>query len=113
MYTKVISYPLKLGPELLKGGVASDYDGQTFLRASLKLLSIKESLTAYGEMDVGIERLEVVIKLLESKGSSQGSLDKQVLCYKGKEKADEEGDGLIRINGFKPKKKKKKMPFFA
>jgi hypothetical protein len=30
------------------------------------------------------------------------------LGYKGKEKVDEEGDCLIWINGFKPKKEKEK-----
>jgi hypothetical protein len=57
--------------------VVSNCDGQTFLRASLELLSIKESLIALkGEVDVGIKRLEAVIKSFKSRGPSLSSLDK-------------------------------------
>ena len=109
-YTKLILYPLKPWPELLRGWVASNCDGQTSLRVSLELLSIKESLTTLkGEVDMGIERLEVVLKSLEPTRSSMNSMDKQALGCKGKDMVVEVGDGPLQTNGsygFKPKKNK-------
>ena len=73
--SKVILCSSKLGPKLLKGRVASDNDGHTFLSASLKLISIKESFKSLkSEVDVGIERIEAVIKSLEHRGPRLGSL---------------------------------------
>jgi hypothetical protein len=72
--SKAMSYTSKLGPELLKGQEAFDSDGQIFLSASLELLFIKESLKSLkGKVDVGIERIDAVIKSLKNRGPRLGS----------------------------------------
>jgi hypothetical protein len=99
-------YTTKLGTEQLKG-----WEGADKLKgrkgsdsASLELLNIKESLKRWkSEVDVGLERLEAVIKKLESGGLGLGFLSKQKSGLKGKEKMEVEGKGVKPVKSFKPK----------
>ena len=111
-------YATKLGTEHLKGWEGADmlkgWEGSD--SASLELLDIKESLKRWKkEVDVGLERLEAVIKKLECGGSGSGLPGQLILGPKGKEKMRTEGNGVRRSKKLKPKliigsKKKKLSP---
>jgi hypothetical protein len=111
-------YATKLGTEQLKGWEGADKlkGREGFDSASLELLNIKESLKRWkSEVDVGLERLEAVIKKLESDGLGLGFSGQQKSGLKGKEKMEVEGKDVRPVRSFKPKltlglKRKKPCP---
>ncbi|KAE8038388.1 hypothetical protein FH972_010907 [Carpinus fangiana] len=111
-------YATELGTEHLKGWERVDQlkrlEGSD--SASLELLKIKESLKRWkSEVDVGLERLEAVIKKLENGGLGLGFSGQLKSGLKGKEKMEAEGKGGRPVRSFKPKsslglKRKKPSP---
>ncbi|KAE8009113.1 hypothetical protein FH972_005567 [Carpinus fangiana] len=96
----------KIGQVLLKGREGPDKDGQLLLDARLELLLTKESLEkARSAADVGLERLESVVKILEICRPGLGSKVQQKKDYKGKKKLEVEGFGSKPTRAFKPKRK--------
>jgi hypothetical protein len=96
--------------ELLKGREgAVNHAGQSTFNVNLELCNFRELLRRLkGEVDVGLERLDVVIKNMEIIGPGQGCRDsvvKKVVKPKGKEKMGVEGWGPKPTRGFKPKRK--------
>jgi hypothetical protein len=74
------------------------------------LQAIKRMLTKLrDEVEVGIEKVEVVVLSLEPSGPCMGFVEKINPGNKGKKKAFMEAVRCIRPNELKPKKKKKKM----
>ena len=75
----------------------------------MELCNFRELLRRLkGEVDVGLERLDVMTNNMEMIGPGQGCRDsvvKKVVDLKGKEKMGVEGWGPKPTRGFKPKRK--------
>jgi hypothetical protein len=108
--TNLISYPLVIGTEILRGWGAAGSERQALLRVNFELQNIKKSLTKMrGEVDFGINKVEEVLQFLEIGGSAKNGGLIMGINEKGKEVEGGVGlDGLYGPDGHMSKRYKKK-----